>query len=318
MDPDMVRQQEEAEQAARLRAAQPQPPAQPLMREIPVPGEPLAFLDPPFAASRAQPTRAELNRMAPAEAVHTKAPHVETAEPGPAPAVPERFPKRWTPVFRKEARQNRASELRSDSVGTEKALEPMIAQVAIADAANVAPTDSAPVAPFSMPVPSVETPPIAMPPVRPVPPAQLPARHMSAWGDAALLCTVLTGGGIVGGIAVAAKAQLLGASDHTSFTQLLVANSVIIGAAAGFFLGWLGAALKLRMHGISMRSALGVSLLPTIFVLISEASAAHVADTMPSAELYAAVIVAGGVIAFVLAFIGIGAGAAQRPPNLLD
>jgi hypothetical protein len=34
----------------------------------------------------------------------------------------ERFPKKWTPVFRKKARQNKKLEHRSDAIKTENAL----------------------------------------------------------------------------------------------------------------------------------------------------------------------------------------------------
>lgn len=268
MDPDMVRQQEEAEREERLRAAQ-HPPLMPALANPAMALDavaPLAFFDPPPRAIPHAP-RAELEYMA---ETSDKAEEVLLAKGRVAVAD------RPTPIQEAAIIRELVAELAPSP-------PPPVMQ----DAAALAPIVTAVVVEEEEASSSGGLP---LPPSGPV---------IGAWG-AALHCAVFASVGIAGGIAAGTK------------LQLLAEQGLAIGAAAGFMLGWLSAAITLRIQGLVLWRALAAPVFATIFVLISEVCALHIAWTLPSAELCMTVLGAGGVVAYVLAWVGIRANVNMR------
>lgn len=248
MDPDMVRQQEEAEAAARLRAAQP---------KLTIP--PLAHVEPP--ASPTPPLFLE-----------------QVVAPPPAP------PSQRTVKERKE----HSAAVKS--------------------------------APEAAPKPAVETPlieehitifaPIEQP-ASPVRQAMTQAARIGGW-SAALYCTALTGAGIAGGIMAGVK------------LQLVALQSIGIGATAGFAFGWLGAAGLLRRQGLAAGKAYRVTFLAAVLALLIELGALYFANGLAAAPpsgdpadantIFAEIISAGGLLAYLFALIRIRFGVRRRAP----
>lgn len=273
MDPDMVRQQEEAEAAARLQAAQQPSLVPPLVHPgAPEPKEPLLFLERAQPTEPVRATRAELDYMVPPQSGEAA---LETGLP-PAPK----------PVVQKEQMRT-AAETSAPVAMPPTAPERFSAKPVLENDARQ-PTVSAPA--------ELQT--AVIPPSAPHDAAALSprpdARRVGGW-SAAFFCAVLTGAGIAGGIF--AGVQL----------QLAVPQGVAIGALAGFILGWLSAAGRLWSQGISFGRAVRAPLTATLFVLLAELCALAVANTLPSGDFSAAIPTVGIIIAYTFALIGVRA-----------